>query len=190
VDGEKLLNKDIFASMLIPSANNTARMVAKGTGLSEEDFIYYMNKRVEEWGAENTTFSDVTGLSENNKSTPRDLLKIFTKVLNNDTIKNTLSRTEYTFKELTNKNKIATHYLKTTNEIVNIAGRNYRVLASKTGYTEEADSVLVMLVESKVDKKQYVIITMGNPDYTNRFSEPNKIGKWVAAGNVTVASTK
>jgi len=187
VDGEKLNNKDIFASMLISSVNNAARMVAKSTGLSEGNFIDKMNNRLEDWGADNTTLADVTGLSDKNVSTPRDLLKIFTKVLGNATIKDTISETEYSFKELVNKNSVKTHYLKTTNKIVTIPGRNYRVLGSKTGYTDEAGAVLIMHIESKVNKKQYVIITMGNSDYNKRFDEPNSIGKWIAAGKVKIA---
>lgn len=190
VDGEKLSNKDIFNAMLVGSINNAARMVAKGVNKSEEDFIYNINQQLEEWGADNTSIADTTGLSEKNESTPRDLLKIFTKVLGNATIKTALSQTSYTFRELVNKNKTSSHTLKNTNQIIDMTGRNYRILASKTGYTDEAGGVLIMLIESKVNKKQYIIVTMGNADYAHRFDEPNNIGKWIAAGKVNIASAK
>ena len=190
-DGEKIRNLDLFNTMLIASNNSTARMVAQGTGLSEVEFVKKANQRLEEWGADDTYLTDVTGLDGGNKSTARDLLKIFTKVLTNKTIKDTLAKTEYSFRELVNKNKTALHTFKNSNKIIQKTGRNYRILASKTGYTEEADSILIMLVESrKIPKKQYIIITMGDPDYAKRFEEPNKIAQWIATGNVKIAAGK
>ncbi|MBU1613383.1 hypothetical protein KKC87_03050, partial [Patescibacteria group bacterium] len=72
---------DIFNAMLVGSVNNLARVVAKGTGTPEDSFVASMNEKLEEWGADSTNLVDVTGLDENNKSTPRDILKIFTKIL-------------------------------------------------------------------------------------------------------------
>lgn len=190
VNGEKILNKDIFNAMLVGSINNMARMVAKGTGMSENDFVSTMNDRLEEWGADSTSVVDVTGLDEKNESTPRDLLKVFTKVLTNSTLKETLFQTDYTFKELVNKNKISTQKVKNTNLILDVKNRNYRILASKTGYVDEGGSVLVMLIESKKDKKQYVIVTMGNQDYNKRFDEPAKIAKWIADGKISTVAKK
>ncbi len=188
VDGEKIKNNDLLNSMLIVSANNTARMVAQSTGLTESAFVESINNRLDEWGADNTTVTDVTGLGSGNKSSARDLLKIFTKVLGEKDLKNILAKTDYTFKELINKNKVATHTIKNTNKIIEIPKRNYRILASKTGYTTEAKSTLIMLIESKKTKKQYIIVTLANPDYNNRFVEPNRIAEWISTGEVKIAS--
>ncbi|MDO8509837.1 MAG: serine hydrolase, partial [bacterium] len=123
VDGEKIKNNDLLNSMLIVSANNTARMVAQSTGLTEKAFVESINNRLDEWGADNTSITDVTGLDSGNKSSARDLLKIFTKVLGEKDLKSILAKTEYKFKELTNKNKIATHTIKNTNKIIEIPKR-------------------------------------------------------------------
>ncbi len=189
-DGEKLRNKDIFASMLIASNNTAARMVAQGTGLSETEIVRSINERLEEWGADNTSLTDVTGLDEGDKSTARDLLKIFTKVLSNKIIKDTLFQTTYTFNEVLNKNKLSKHQLKHTNQLIGIKNRNYRILASKTGFTDEAGALMIMLIESRKAKKQYVVLTMGNTDYKHRFEEPHKIASWVATGDVKIAAMK
>ncbi|MBU1613000.1 hypothetical protein KKC87_01035, partial [Patescibacteria group bacterium] len=76
------------------------------------------------------------------------------------------------------------------NQILLLKNRNFRILASKTGYVDEGGSVLVMLIESREDKKQYVIVTMGDMNYKNRFDEPAKIAKWIAGGNITLATNK
>ena len=186
-DGEKIKAKDAFGAMLVGSANNTTRMLAQSTGVNEVDFIKLMNTNLETWGMDNTKVADVTGLDEKNKSTPRDLLKIFIKAFKNEDIKTTVAKTTYVFKEVLNKDKTPTHTIKNTNKLVEKAGKNYQILASKTGYIEEAGSNLIMLFKNNKDKKQYVLITMGNPDYANRFVEPNKVAEWIASAKTTLA---
>lgn len=190
VTGEKLKSKDIFNTMLIASVNNTARIVAQNCGLTETKFLSSLNERLSNWGADSTVLEDVTGLSEKNISTPRDLLKIFTKALSYKDIKASLGTTEYAFKEVLNKNKISSHSLKHTNQLIQTTGRNYRILASKTGYTEEAGAVLLMLIENRSNKKQYIVLTMGNSDYNNRFVEPNKIAEWILIKAKSLSTAK
>lgn len=189
-NGEKIRNKDLFNVMLIRSVNNTARMVAQATSLEEEDFVLAMNGLLEKWGADNSSVTDVTGIDENNKSTPRDLLKIFTKVLTNKTIKDTLFQTDYSFREVLNKDKIAIHTVKNTNQLLARSGRNYRILASKTGYLEDSGSNMVMLVQSRVNKKEYIIITMGDTNYAKRFNEPHNLAQWISTGKVKITNSK
>ncbi|MFA6423953.1 MAG: serine hydrolase [Candidatus Magasanikbacteria bacterium] len=187
-DGEKIKGKDAFYAMLVGSANNTSRMLAQNVGLDEKSFIEQMNIDLDTWGMDNTQAADVTGLDENNVSTPRDLLKIFIKAFKNETIKTAIGQTSYTFKEVLNKDKISTHTIKNSNKLVEKAGKNYTIQASKTGYTVEAGSNLIMLFKNNKDKKQYVIITMGNPDYINRFVEPNKVAEWIASPKTILAT--
>jgi len=187
-DGAKLKNSDLFTAMLVASTNNAARAVAQGTGLSEQNLVTDINNTLSDWGAYDTSIADVTGLGEKNVSTARNLLKIFTKVLENTTIKTALGLTTYKFKELPSKAGAVSHTVVNTNQIMKVAGRNYKILASKTGYTDEAGGVLVMLVQSTVTKKQYTVVTLGNPDYANRFNEPNKIAKWISTGDVKIAN--
>jgi len=187
-DGEKIKVKDAFNAMLVGSANNTARMLAMSVGMDEESFIEAMNENLNTWGMDNTSVADVTGLSEKNLSTARDLLKIFIKAYKNENIKKSISLTKYVFTELLNKDKVKSHTIKNTNKLVDTKGRNYRILASKTGYIEECGSNLMMLVESTGNKKQYIIITLGAEDYANRFVEPGKIATWIASPKTIIAS--
>ena len=189
-NGAKLKNLDLFSAMLIGSYNNTARMVAQASGLSEDEFIRTINKRLENWDADDTTIADVTGLDESNKSTPRNLLKIFTKILENDLMQKTLFEQTYQFKEMPSKAGAQLHTIANTNQLLKLSGRNYRILASKTGYTDEAGSVMVMLVEGRKTKKKFVIVTLGNKDYKNRFNEPNNLAKWIASGQVKIANVQ
>lgn len=189
-DGEKITAKDAFNTMLVGSANNTSRMLAQATGMSEKNFIAAMNKNLDTWGMDNSKVTDVTGLDENNKSTSRDLLKIFVKAYKNTEIKKMMEQSVYTFKEILSKDKIKTHTIKNSNKLVQKTNSDYKILSSKTGYIDEAGSNLIMLIESKKDKKQYVVVTLGNPDYANRFVEADKIAQWISTQKLNLASTK
>ncbi|MFA5127569.1 MAG: serine hydrolase [Patescibacteria group bacterium] len=186
INGEKILNKDLLYTSLVASVNNASRMMGASSGLTEKSFISAINTRLEQWGADNTTITDTTGLDDDNISTPRDVLKIFITALKNSTIKDAMSDVTYSFKEVLNKNKIVTHNLKNTNDLMQNSKKTYRILASKTGYTDEAGAVLVMLIESKTTKEQYVIITMGNGS-ANRFVEPNKLALWAISPSSTAS---
>lgn len=189
-DGEKITAKDAFNAMLVGSANNTTRMLAQATGINEKNFIKEMNKNLDTWGMDNSKVADVTGLDPDNKSTSRDLLKIFVKAYKNTELKKIMEQSSYTFKEILSKDKVKTHTIKNSNKLVEKNNSAYKILSSKTGYIEEAGSNLIMLIESKKDKKQYVIITLGNPDYANRFVEPDKIAQWISTQKLNLASTK
>lgn len=189
--GDKVRNVDMFYTMLVDSDNSAARLVAQNTSIGEDGLVKKISLRLEEWGADYTSVKDVTGLDTNNKSTARDLLKIFTKVLEDKTIKDALSSPSYTYTELHSGDKIKTHSFKNTNQILSnipLKKRGYRILATKTGYTEEAKAVLIMLVEAKKTKKSYIVITLGNPNYAKRFEEPHKIAEWISTKNIKISN--
>jgi D-alanyl-D-alanine endopeptidase (penicillin-binding protein 7) len=188
-NGEKIKNNDLLNTLLVASVNNTARMVAQSTGLTETAFIKNMNNRLSEWGADNTHLSDVTGLDEKNVSSPRDLLKIFTKVASDSSLKTILGKSSFELKSTLNKKTIS-RTIQNTNQLISNPSDDYRIIASKTGYTDEAGATLIMLIESKKDKKEYVIITMGGTDYAHRFNEPNRISSLAVKNSTTTQVAK
>lgn len=182
-NGATLGNLDLLNAMIVGSTNNTARMIAQNSGSTETEFINKIKTRLANWGADGTTITDVTGLDPKNKSTPRNLLKIATKVLENSTIKTALSKAAYSFKELITK----TAHSVTGLAVSAPAGtKNYKIIASKTGSTNEAGVVTMILVESLKTKKQYTIITMGGQDLKN--TEATKMANWITSGNVQLTN--
>ena len=182
-NGATLGNLDLLNAMIIGSTNNTARMVAQNSGASETEFINKIKTRLNNWAADGTTITDVTGLDPKNKSTPRNLLKIATKALENSTIKTALSKAAYSFKELVSK---TTHTVTGLSVTAPAGTKNYKVLASKTGSTDEAGVVTLLLVESVKNKKQYIIITMGGKDTKN--ADATKMASWITSGNVKITN--
>ncbi|MBI2444425.1 MAG: D-alanyl-D-alanine carboxypeptidase [Candidatus Magasanikbacteria bacterium] len=186
--GDRLRGTDLLTAMLVGSANNAAAILASAAAGSEQEFVNAVNRRLSEWGADSTSLADATGLSAGNKSTARDLLKIFTRVLQNKQLRATLFATKVTLREVKSYDKKWTHQFANSNLLIKRSGRPYRILASKTGYTDEAQAVLVMLIEVRATKKQYMVITLGNPNYKKRFDEPHRLAEWISKNNLTIAA--
>ncbi|HSR88950.1 MAG TPA: serine hydrolase [Candidatus Udaeobacter sp.] len=184
-DGAKIKNADLLSAMLIGSTNNTARLIAQSSGLTEKSFIDNINKRLADWGADDTKVIDVTGLDAKNKSTARNLLKIFTRVMDNSDLKSALAKTKYTFKELAGKAGTPSHTITSPNSF-STTNKNYKIVAAKTGSTDEAGIVTAMLIQITKTKKQYTIITMGSTDQKNQ--EAEKIAKWISSTEVKLTS--
>lgn len=186
-NGEQFTSNDLLNATLIGSINNASRMLAGSTGLDEPVFITNVNQRLANWGADNTSIADTTGIDAKNVSTPRDLLKIFTKVMANDQLRKALGTPKTTVTGVLGK-KTTKRTVENSNQLI-VTNKNsqYKIIASKTGYTDEAGATLIMLVESLKDKKQYVIITMGNSDYNHRFDEPSRIAELAVKGSIQVA---
>ncbi len=187
--GQKILNEDALVSTLVISTNNIARLLAQNSGLTEKAFIASINERLADWGADNTQIVEPTGLDARNISTARDLLKIFVKVTKNDIIKSSAGKASYTFKTAYDP-KIGKRTVQNTNLLLHEKKLTYNILASKTGYIDEVGANLVMLVEDKKTKKQYVIITLAESDYAHRFAEPSRLAQLVTANKLILANNK
>ncbi len=76
-EGDKLSLQDALAAIMIPSANNVARLLARwDTGGSEAEFVKKMNAAAKDLGMTNTTYTDPSGLQESTVSTAEDQVKL------------------------------------------------------------------------------------------------------------------
>ncbi|MFB7759317.1 D-alanyl-D-alanine carboxypeptidase [Streptomyces xiamenensis] len=70
--GEVLTQREALQAIMIASANNVARLVARWDAGSEADFVAKMNETAAELGMKNTTYTDPSGLSPDTVSTAED----------------------------------------------------------------------------------------------------------------------
>ncbi|MFE5844483.1 serine hydrolase [Streptomyces niveus] len=76
-EGDKLTQHDALAALMIPSANNIARLLARwDTGGSEEEFVKKMNDTAAELGMKNTKYTDPSGLDATTVSSAEDQVKL------------------------------------------------------------------------------------------------------------------
>ncbi|MGW7407107.1 D-alanyl-D-alanine carboxypeptidase [Streptomyces sp. NPDC054833] len=75
--GDKLTLKQALSAVMIPSANNIARLLARwDAGGSEAAFVKKMNATAKELGMTATTYTDPSGLKESTVSTAGDQVKL------------------------------------------------------------------------------------------------------------------
>ncbi|MFE9443090.1 D-alanyl-D-alanine carboxypeptidase [Streptomyces sp. NPDC006602] len=75
-EGDKLTLRQALAAIMIPSANNIARLLARWDANSEAAFIKKMNDAAKDLGMKNTTYTDASGLKETTVSTAEDQVKL------------------------------------------------------------------------------------------------------------------
>lgn len=81
--GQYLTEKQALSAVMIPSANNIARLLARWDAGSEAAFVEKMNATAKELGMTDTTYTDPSGLKETTVSTAADQVKLGHKVVKN-----------------------------------------------------------------------------------------------------------
>ncbi|MFJ5103135.1 D-alanyl-D-alanine carboxypeptidase [Streptomyces sp. NPDC088554] len=74
--GDKLSQRDALSALMIPSANNVARLLARWDAGSQDEFVKKMNETAKELGMTNTTYTDPSGLDATTVSTAADQVKL------------------------------------------------------------------------------------------------------------------
>ncbi|GGR61932.1 MULTISPECIES: D-alanyl-D-alanine carboxypeptidase [Streptomyces] len=74
--GDHLTEKQALSAVMIPSANNIARLLARWDAGSEAAFVKKMNATAKELGMTGTTYTDPSGLKETTVSTAEDQVKL------------------------------------------------------------------------------------------------------------------
>ncbi|MEC4015316.1 D-alanyl-D-alanine carboxypeptidase [Streptomyces sp. H27-D2] len=74
--GDKINELEAIKAIMIPSANNIARLLARWDGGSETAFVKKMNAAAKDLGMKNTTYTDPSGLREATVSTAVDQVKL------------------------------------------------------------------------------------------------------------------
>lgn len=182
VEGERFLNRDLLDAALVSSLNTPLQMLVDSVEPNEDAFIARLNKQAKDWGLAKTKFIDATGERLETKTTAREYLTLYLKAANNVDVRLALAKPSYSYNELLDKDGKPYHYDTHSNALLEKAELlPFRIMSSKTGFLEEAGAGLAMEIERKTDGKRFVIITMGNPDFTNRFAEPERLARWVVS---------
>ncbi|MFD5158815.1 D-alanyl-D-alanine carboxypeptidase [Streptomyces hawaiiensis] len=74
--GDKITEREALESILIASANNVARLLARWDAGSEKAFVQKMNDAATDLGMKNTTYTDPSGLNNTTVSTAVDQVKL------------------------------------------------------------------------------------------------------------------
>ena len=171
--GETMTILDLLYSMMVPSGNDAAVVLADYIGGGDtQKFVDMMNEKAKELGCKNTHFTNPDGLHDDNHYTTANDLAIMTQY----------ALTLPEFAEITNT---ATYYVEgesyplvTTNSMIdpNRGGSYYYQYAQgvKTGTTDEAGHCLVSI--GSADGYSYLGVFLMNP-----IKEPDEYGTMIDA---------
>ncbi|OIO19414.1 MAG: hypothetical protein AUJ37_02915 [Candidatus Magasanikbacteria bacterium CG1_02_41_34] len=178
IDGERVKNSDLLSAVLISSMNTPVRMLVSSVTNDEAGFVSKMNAQLRDWGLTKTSLKDVYGGAVENDTTAREYLTIFTKATANGTVKQYMGTATYAYDELLDLDGLPHHFDDHTNDLMKDKTLSFTIVASKTGYIYESGDNLAMLVSRKSDGKQFVIISLGNPESANKFAAPKVLTEW------------
>ncbi len=83
-EGQTYSQKELLQLLMIPSANNVARLLARWDAGSEAAFVEKMNAAAKDLGMDQSTYTDPSGLLDSTVSTPQDQLKLAKAVMQYD----------------------------------------------------------------------------------------------------------
>ena len=161
---------DLLKGMIVQSGNDASVALAEAVGGSLENFVAMMNRQAQAWGLKNTSFRNVTGLTEaNHHSSARDMAVIAGKVITD----HPSFYPYYSIKQFSYNN------IKQDNRNM-LLGRDATVDGMKTGYTEAAGYCLVASAVRDMPngKRRLRSVVMGTASREARASESLKLLNW------------
>ncbi|MFG2233746.1 hypothetical protein ACGFNX_27795 [Streptomyces sp. NPDC048723] len=145
-EGDKITEYDAIAALMIPSANNIARLLARWDSGSQEAFVKKMNDTAKELGMTNTTYTDPSGLDATTVSTAEDQVKLGLKLVEIETLL-----------DITKKPNWVDPYGKTWRNWNGLTGPT-GALGIKTGTTTKAGGNLLFAAQKKVGNTNQLIV--------------------------------
>ena len=161
---------DLLKGMIVQSGNDASVALAEAVGGTLDNFVAMMNRQAQAWGLKNTSFRNVTGLTEaNHHSSARDMAVIASKVITD----HPSFYPYYSIRQFSYNN------IKQDNRNM-LLGRDATVDGMKTGYTEAAGYCLVASAVRDMPngKRRLLSVVMGTASREARASESLKLLNW------------
>ncbi|MCG6498993.1 D-alanyl-D-alanine carboxypeptidase [Kitasatospora sp. A2-31] len=153
VEGQQISQYQALELLMLPSANNVARLLARWDSGSEDAFVKKMNDAAARFGMTNTTYTDPAGFSPDTKSTAKDQLKLAGQVMQDEVFRQIVSTPDTNF----NNQKISN-----TNTL--ISPKN-GIIGVKTGSSTPAGGCLMWAAYKEIGGVRRLIlgVTLGQP---------------------------
>jgi len=159
--GDRVKLMDLLYGLMLRSGNDAAMLIAKNVFDDYDHFIYMMNETAKKIGMTSSSFSNPSGLDEENGnfSTCRDMALLMAYSLDNNLFRKIAGTRTY---RITTQNGIV---IDCYNKHHLLHSLDY-VTAGKTGYTTKAKRTLV--TSAKKDDMELIAVTMNsnNDDFS------------------------
>ncbi len=166
---EKITIRNLLYILLMESSNDAAIALAEFTEEKiKRNFTDLMNEKAKELGLKNTYFIDPSGYDPGNVSTVNDISQLVEYSFNQPLIWQILKTPTI---EVFSADRKIRHILINTDKLLN---RLPNVIGGKTGYTEEAQGCLVLVIQE--DQGRLISVVLGAEE---RFLETERLINWV-----------
>lgn len=155
---------------LMSSENRAAHALGRNYPGGIPAFVEAMNAKAKMLGMTNSKFSDPTGLSSENVSSPEDLTKLIEAAYQHKVIRDFSTRPDYSIMIGKREQKFVN-----TNRLVR-AG-NMDIGIQKTGYISAAGRCLVM--QAKVQGRDVVMVFLDSVGKLSRFADAVRVKEWL-----------
>jgi D-alanyl-D-alanine carboxypeptidase (penicillin-binding protein 5/6) len=161
---------ELLHGMIVQSGNDASVALAEGVGGSLDAFVGMMNRQAQAWGLKNTSFKNVTGMSEpGHRSSARDIATIARHIVTDfPEYYRYYSVREYKFNNIRQDNRNL------------LLRRDPTVDGMKTGYTDAAGYCLVASAQRDFPngKRRLLSVVLGTASREARASESQKLLNW------------
>ncbi|WP_247690808.1 serine hydrolase [Streptomyces sp. B15] len=144
--GTKISQREAMDAIMIASANNVARLLARWDAGSEKAFVKKMNAAAKDLGMTNTHYTDPSGLTASTVSTAADQVKLGKKVMESPLFREVVRQPHY----VDGNGKTQGNW----NRLVPMDG----VVGIKTGTTTKAGGNLLFAAEKEIGGTKQLII--------------------------------
>ncbi|MFG2364452.1 D-alanyl-D-alanine carboxypeptidase [Streptomyces mirabilis] len=144
--GDTITQKEALEGVLIASANNVARLLARWDAGSETAFVAKMNAAAKDLGMTNTTYTDPSGLQKTTVSTAADQVKLAKAAMKDASFREVARMMEYT------------DYKGTKHSNWNHLVGSNNVIGIKTGTTTAAGGNLVFAATKEIGGEVRTIV--------------------------------
>jgi len=168
VPGEKITIRSLVTALLVYSANDSAISLAKHHPDGFNGFINQMNLLVKKYNLQNTHFTNVDGIhNDNHYSTVYDLSQLARLSIKNKIVLETVKQKNII---VTDVDHLYSHSLVSTNELL---GKLPEIEGLKTGWTPEAGGCFISLININ---GHYLISVIAQSQ--DRFKDTERIVDW------------
>lgn len=180
--GTRLTRQDMLHLALMSSENRAAHALGRTYPGGMDAFVREMNLKSKSLGMTQTRFVEPTGLSSENVSTPKDLVKLLQASAQRPAIREFTTSDEHEVR----RGKGQPTLFRNTNALVRKPEWDIKV--SKTGYISEAGQCLVMV--ARINNRDTAIVLLDSGGKSARIGDATRIRQMVQQRSEAVATSQ
>lgn len=174
--GASLPRREMILLAIMSSENRAATALGRTWPGGMTQFVDAMNKKAARLGMASSHFADPAGLSVENISTARDLMKMVTAADDYDLIRQASTTTRIEVRPYAKRGPLV---YGNTNRL--LKNETWDIELSKTGYIMEAGRCLVM--QANIEGEQVSIVLLNSYGKLTPFGDSNRLRKWMLANS-------